>query len=221
LILLGPAEARCGAVQPALVALPRAELPTPDAEPTFMGMPDTLTPVYWTADMVRGLPADGNRYEVVSGELLVTPAPRLWHQRLVLRIAGALEGYLDRYPGAGVAFTSPADISWGPDVLVQPDVFVVPAEQARTLEWSGIRDLLLVAEILSPSNPRHDRFVKRRRYQEARVPLYWIVDPDERQVEVWAPDDLFPRIERDRLIWQPAAAAEPFGLSLEELFRPI
>jgi Uma2 family endonuclease len=75
--------------------------------------------------------------------------------------------------------------------------------------------------VLSPSTPRHDRFTKRRRYQEARVALYWIVDGDERQVEVWTPDDAFPRIERDRLLWQPERAAAPFTLSLEELFRAI
>ncbi len=80
--------------------------------------------------------------------------------------------------------TAPAAISWGEDVLVQPDVFVVPVEQARMLESSGIRDLLLVAEVLSPSTPGHDRFTKRRRYQEARVPLYWILDGDARQVSV-------------------------------------
>jgi hypothetical protein len=51
-----------------------------------MGMPEILTPVYWTADMARRLPNDGNRYEVVYGELLVTPAPRLWHQQLVSRV---------------------------------------------------------------------------------------------------------------------------------------
>jgi Uma2 family endonuclease len=100
-------------------------------------------------------------------------------------------------------------------------VFVVPVEQARTLEWSAIRDLLLVAEVLSPSNPRHDRFTKRRRYQEARVPLYWIVDGDARRVEVWTPDEVFPRLEGDRLIWQPEKAGVPFTLSLEDLFRPI
>jgi Uma2 family endonuclease len=198
-----------------------AELPTPHAEPTFMGMPESLTPVYWTADMARRLPEDGNRYEVVYGELLVTPAPRLWHQRLVLRLAGALQDYLGKHPGSGVALTSPADISWGPDVLVQPDVFVVPVEQARTLEWTAIRDLLLVAEVLSPSTPRHDRFTKRRRYQQAGVPLYWIVDGDARQVEVWTPDDLFPRIERDQLTWKPEQAGEPFTYSLQELFRAI
>ena len=48
-----------------------------------MGM---VAPVYYTADMVRALPDDGNRYEVVHGELLVTPAPRLWHQKLVGRL---------------------------------------------------------------------------------------------------------------------------------------
>ena len=185
-----------------------------------MGMPDTRTPVYWTADMARRLPEDGNRYEVVYGELLVTPAPRLWHQQLVQRLSFALAKYLEIHR-AGVVLTSPADISWGQDVLVQPDVFVVPVEQARTLQWSAIRDLLLVAEVLSPSTPRHDRFTKRRRYQEAGVPLYWIVDGEARQVEVWTPADVFPRIERDRLIWQPEGAGAPFTLPLEELFRPI
>ena len=185
-----------------------------------MGMPDLLTPVYWTADMARRLPEDGNRYEVAYGELLVTPAPRLWHQQLVGRLQVALANYLERQP-AGVVLTSPADISWGPDVLLQPDVFVVPVEQARTLEWSAIRDLLLVVEVLSPSNPNHDRFTKRRRYQESGVPGYWIVDGDARQVEVWAPDDRFPRIERVTLVWSPPGAGEPFTLALEALFRAI
>jgi Uma2 family endonuclease len=156
----------------------------------------------------------------VYGELLVTPSPRLWHQELVSRLHVVLAKYLEVHP-VGLVLTSPADISWGPDVLVQPDVFVVPTEQARTLEWTAIRDLLLVAEVLSLSNPRHDRFIKRRRYQEARVPLYWIVDGDERQVEIWTPDDLFPRMEQDRLTWQPERAAEPFTLSVQELFRAI
>ena len=106
-------------------------------------------------------------------------------------------------------------------MLVQPDVFVVPTEKARTLEWSAVRDLLMVAEVLSPSTPRHDRFTKRRRYQEAGVTLYWIVDGDERQVEVWTPGDAFPRIERDQLVWQPGGAGAPFTLPLQELFRAI
>ena len=157
---------------------------------------------------------------VFSGSLLVPPAPGLGHPLLVGRLHVALAKYLEVHR-AGVVLTSPADISWGEDVLVQPDVFVVPLEQAKALDWKAVRDLLLVAEVLSPSTPRHDRFTKRRRYQEARVPLYWIVDGDARQVEVWTPRDAFPRIERDRLLWQPERARAPFTLPLQELFRAI
>ena len=182
-----------------------------------MGM---AAPIYYTADMVRALPDDGNRYEVVYGELLVTPAPRPWHEIIQGRILVAVATWLRRYP-VGEVFGSRADISWGPDVLVSPDVFVVAIEQARTLDWSKMRDLLLVAEVLSPSSGKHDRFIKRRRYQEAGIPLYWIVDPDERQVEVWTPADSFPRLEREQVVWHPSGAGEPFSLSLAELFQPI
>ncbi|HEX5386188.1 MAG TPA: Uma2 family endonuclease [Gemmatimonadales bacterium] len=107
---------------------------------------------YYTADMVREMPDDGNRYELVYGELLVSPAPRGRHRFAAGELFGALREFLRAHP-VGYPIMSPADISWGrDDVLVQPDVFVVPLEQARTLEWTAVRDLLLVAEVLSPSN---------------------------------------------------------------------
>lgn len=182
-----------------------------------MGM---AAPRYYTAEMVRAMPDDGNRYEVVYGELLVTPAPQLWHQALVIRLAAAIERWLRDQP-VWVVLTSPADISWGRDVLVQPDVFVAAADEARTLAWREVRTLLLVAEVLSPSTARADRVLKRVRYREASVPTYWVVDGDERQVEVWTPADDFPAIARERLTWHPAGARAPFVLPLEELFRSI
>lgn len=182
-----------------------------------MGM---AVPIYYTADMVRGLPDDGNRYEVVHGELLVTPAPRMWHEVIVDRLIVSLELYLRRHR-VGQVLGSRADLSWGEDILVQPDVFVIPLDEARTLDWAKIKTLLLAVEVLSPSSVRVDRFTKRRLYQEVRVPLYWIVDPDAQAVEVWTPEATFPTIERERLVWAPAGAAEPFALVLAELFRPI
>ncbi len=182
-----------------------------------MGM---AAPIYYTADMVRALPDDGNRYEVVHGELLVTPAPRPWHEEIVGRLFEALREYL-RHEPVGHAFGSHSDISWGRYVRVEPDVFVVPIDQARSLEWSLMRDLLLVAEVLSPSSGRGDRFTKRRLYQERRVPVYWIVDGDEGLVEVWTPDIEFPVVERERVTWRPPGAGRAFVLDLRELFRPI
>ncbi len=174
---------------------------------------------FFTAEMVRQLPDDGNRYETVHGELLVTPAPALPHQRVVRRLIVALSGYCEA-TGVGEVFPSPADISWGPDVLVQPDVFVARLDEARTLKWEAVQHLLLAVEVLSPSSGRADQFTKRRLYQEVGVPLYWMVDPVENRVEIWSPGAVFPRLESGRLEWWPAGAGEPFQLDLARLFQP-
>lgn len=183
-----------------------------------MGM---AAPSYYTADMVRALPDDGNTYEVVHGELLVTPAPRPWHEVVSGRLFVALSAYLERHP-IGFAFGSRADLSWGlRDVLVSPDLFVVPLEEARRLDWLTLRTVLLAAEVLSASSARADRFTKRRLYQERGVPLYWLIDPDARTAEIWRPTDDFPTVERTALIWRPEGATEEFRLELAELFREI
>jgi Uma2 family endonuclease len=182
-----------------------------------MGM---AAPVFYTAEMVRALPEDGDRHETVRGELLVTPAPRIWHEAIVIRLTTALDSYLRVNP-VGQVFGSRSDISWGPDTLVEPDVFVAPFEEVRTLDWARVKTLMLVMEVLSPSSRRADRFTKRIEYQRQNVPHYWIIDPDEGQVEVWTPTDSFPTFERERLVWHPVGARQPFTLSLKELFRPI
>jgi len=179
-------------------------------------------PAYYTRVMLRDLPEDGNRYELVRGELLVTPAPKPWHEVVVARFNEVLTNYVRAEAPDLYVFGSRSEVSWGdPDTEVQPDLFVLPIAQVRTLEYEQMRDLRLVVEVLSPSSRRHDRFVKRLEYQRRRVPIYWIVDPDERAVEVWTPEDHFPAIERDRVTWHPAGASEPFSLELADLFRPI
>ena len=181
-----------------------------------MGM---AAPVHYTADMVRTLPDDGNRYETVHGELLVSAAPRLDHQYVGAQLVLQLGPYLKRNP-VGQVLTSPADISWAPDVLVQPDVFVAAIEEARTFDWKRIRTLLLAIEVLSPSTSRYDQFTKRRAYQEFGVPWYWMVDVKGRVVETWTPEATFPITERERLVWRPAGAAEPLVIPVSDLLPP-
>ncbi len=175
---------------------------------------------YFTVDILDQLPDDGNRYEVVYGELLVTPAPRWNHQELVARLFLALHKYLERY-SFGHLVMSPADVRWGRDTGVQPDLFVVPKAVARTMDWRQIRELLLVIEVLSPSSARADRFTKRRRYQEAGVPLYWIVDPKGEAVEVWTPAATLPIISTSQVVWAPVGAEAPLVLEVAELFTPV
>lgn len=166
--------------------------------------------------MVLALPEDGQRYEVVHGELLVSPPPRWSHQRVVTNLVFLLVQYCRRHPGLGEVITSPSAISWSPDTLVQPDIFVVSRSQSGGEEWSEITELDLVVEVLSPSTAKRDRTTKRRLHQENRVGVIWLVDTVRGQVEVWTNDARFPVIESENVTWHPAGIREPLVIPIAE-----
>lgn len=178
-----------------------------------------LAPEHWTADMVLALPEDGQRYEVVHGDLLVSPPPQATHQRVAGNIAFALKQYC-REHGLGEVMSGPAAVSWNSGSLVQPDVFVVHPSQAGRSDWRAVTLIDLVVEVLSPSTAHHDRTSKRKLYQDNRVGTLWLVDTDRRQVEVWTPDARFPAIETERVTWHPAGLAAPLVIEIAEFFRP-
>lgn len=176
---------------------------------------------YRVAD-VLSYPADGNRYEVVGGELLVTPSPAWRHQLLVSRLMAHLLKYLEPLGRADTLITSPADITWGEDPmdaedLVQPDLFVIQRPGAIR-SWRDVQALELAVEILSPDSGYADRVVKRKTYQRHRVQTYWVVDPEARLVECWSPDDDRPRIATDLLTWRLDQASGDLAIELQELF---
>ncbi len=182
-----------------------------------MVMPATT---HYSADMVRALPDDGNRYETVHGELLVSPAPGVRHQLVLMRLITTLGTCLTANGIRDVLLASPADISFDDDTLVQPDLFVADtAVFVQTGNWADITTLHLVIEILSPSSHRADRTIKRRLYQEQRIPHYWIVDIEQRQVEIWTPDATAHVIERERLTWRHPAARSECVVEVPDLFR--
>ena len=178
----------------------------------------------WTAREVRQLIAENPlatpRYELVDGELLVTPSPNALHQDAVYLLLRALNDYLKRNP-VGYAYTSPFDVELEPESVLQPDVFVVPMHEKRRLrhEMPG-RELLVGAEVLSPSSGRYDRVTKRRLYQR-HVAEYWIVDLDARLVERWQPNEERPEVLVATLLWSPASATETFRLDLPGYFAEI
>ena len=188
-----------------------------------MGMPDTTghgtrDARHWTRDAVLALPDDGQRYELVSGTLVVTPAPRGLHQRAIAELFLRLQEWLGRHPVAHVLF-SPADITLGEDEILQPDLFVYrTASGAPLRDWTDITELLLVIEVTSPGSARYDRELKRRRFQRAGIAEYWVVDLEGRMVERWRPGDEAPETITDELLWQPAPGGPGMVLDLEALF---
>ena len=182
-----------------------------------MGMAQASTT--WTGERVRALPDDGLRYELVDGELLVTPSPGWTHQTAVAALFRRLDGYVGSNALGWVRF-APADLSLGEDEVLQPDLFVIPAA-LNPRSWQEVRALLLVIEVLSPGTARYDRLIKRRRYQRAPVPEYWIVDLDARLVERWKPDDTRPEILTETLEWTPAPGLKPLEIELPVFFAEV
>jgi Uma2 family endonuclease len=172
----------------------------------------------WTVDMLERLPDDGKRYEIIDGDLFVTPAPHLAHQFLAGELHARLREYL-RANRVGLAFVAPADVRVGDRTSVEPDVFVIPqAKGPFPRFWSPLGTLLLAIEVLSPKSARVDRGRKLTLYQREGVREYWIVDLDSRLVERWRPADERPEIVRERLEWKPEGADEPLVIELESLF---
>jgi Uma2 family endonuclease len=143
---------------------------------------------------VLALPDDGHRYELIDGELVVTPAPRGRHQVVLRELFTSLHAALGQTKGIELLW-SPADISLGEEEILQPDLFVCRTRNHIPLvDWSDVEALLLVIEVLSPSTAQYDRGLKRLRYQRAGVPEYWVVDTEARAIERWRPGDTEPDV---------------------------
>jgi Uma2 family endonuclease len=177
----------------------------------------------WTIEEVERLiderPGLTPRYELVDGELLVTPAPSLRHQRVILRLALMLQPYLVDAK-VGEVRLGPAELKLVSGEHYEPDLFVIPLIDGRLPreKRDGPDHPLLVVEALSPGSLRHDRFTKRRAFQRAAIPDYWIADSDAELFEIWHPGDERPAVVEDRLIWQPGGAPMAFELDVRQLF---
>lgn len=175
----------------------------------------------WTVEERDALPDDGNRYEVIDGELVVTPAPAWRHQGACLELARLFADYLDR-ERIGYVFGSPIDVVFSRRRALQPDLAVVPPANGRRPEnFRAAGRLLLAVEVLSPSTARVDRIHKRRVFQEERVPEYWIVDLDARVIERTTPTDPRPEVLGDRLEWSPEGASELLVIDLAKYFAKV
>ena len=189
-----------------------------------MAMPAVLRH-RWTAEEVRNLQDESRawpRYELIGGELYVTPSPGFPHQAAVTQLVTVLAPYVAAQRLGGV-LTSPADVELEPESVLQPDVFVFPPldDSIEKPSWKDISSLSLAVEVISPSSIRTDRVEKRDQYMKMAVDEYWVVDIDGRHVERWFNGRPNVEVARDLLAWHPAAASEPLTIDLIALFKAI
>ncbi|MFI5310369.1 MAG: Uma2 family endonuclease [Gemmatimonadales bacterium] len=173
----------------------------------------------WTrADLAR-LPDDGNRYEVLDGELFVTPQAAYAHQRVAFDIALALRAYCDRHAIGEVV--GPGAVVWEKNEL-QPDVQVIPGrhEARPETKWEKLPRPILVVEVLSESTRRRDFGKKRDAYARLLLPTYWIVDIEKRLAVVWTATSPEPTFVTDVLQWRPVSDIPALEIPLAGIFAP-
>jgi Uma2 family endonuclease len=132
------------------------------------------------------LPDDGRRYEILDGELEVTPSPTTVHQRVSRKLLRILDEYVTDN-ALGEIFDAPTDVILANTTIVVPDLLFVAASRSNIVKRRAIEGPPdLIVEILSESTARRDRTRKASLYARLGVAHYWLVEPDDRFVETYA-----------------------------------
>ena len=140
--------------------------------------------VRFLAEDIWESPDDGNRYEVVDGELFVTPPPIRSHQHAAGNLYGPIWNYLQAHP-TGVVYMAPLGVKLDASNGIQPDVLYVSNDRREILTDRGMDGAPdLVIEVLSPSTRARDLGIKLRRYAASGVKHYWVADPSNKTLAV-------------------------------------
>jgi Uma2 family endonuclease len=133
--------------------------------------------------MVAELPESNLPTELWDGELVMSPAPSFYHQKIVDRFHDLLKSWVRRHK-LGETAVAPLDMVLSSRNATQPDVVFISNERLAIIQERLMGAADLVVEVLSPGSRRRDRIDKRDLYEQHGVREYWLVDPEARTVEV-------------------------------------
>ena len=168
----------------------------------------------WTIEDLDRLPDDENTYEVVRGELFVTPPPTDDHQTISARLNSILVPYVTAQ-GLGYVY-HPRGVVQIDGSQVEPDLIVRHPAPPKT-PWKSVPLPILIVEVRSPSTWSRDQGPKRSLYMDARIPEYWMVDGETRTIRVSRPNGADVLVQAV-LTWNPAGATHPLDIELDEVF---
>lgn len=139
----------------------------------------------YTVEDYQALPEEC-RAELIDGSFFTMNAPGPLHQMFITAILRAIDSYVQKNRGKCLVMAAPVDVQLDEDdmTMIQPDILVL-CDRERLHRWGiwGAPDLMI--EIISPASRRHDQVRKYRKYRDAGVKEYWIVDPEKKKVIVY------------------------------------
>ena len=171
----------------------------------------------WTLAEVHSLPEDGNKYELVRGELFVTPPPSGDHETIAARLTRIIDPYVDANrlgfvyrPRAVVRYD---DSEVEPDLMVSQQIPSVGGDKA----WNRAPTPILVVEIHSAYTRSRDVLQKRSLYMDAGIAEYWMIDPDRRTITSVRTN--VPNVVcTEQLTWNPPGVAAPLTFHVHRVF---
>ncbi|MEP6620871.1 MAG: Uma2 family endonuclease [bacterium] len=173
-------------------------------------------PRYSVSDLEH-FPNDGNRYELLDGNLLVTPAPTFAHQAIALRIAMA---FAELQANGHMQVVAPGAVVFPPGTHLEPDVLVIPPVASLDVSWQDIHEHWLAVDVLSPSSRVYDREFKRDAYFALGIREVWLVDIRDKSVEVCHARGA-GTIMRDAVAWTAPDRSSSLRVELSELFAGV
>jgi Uma2 family endonuclease len=195
-----------------MIAHAKRGLPIEENRPMHMA----INTRRWTRSDLARLPDDNNKYEVVRGELFVTPAPRSRHQEIVVVLVRRLMPYVTANRLGDIH--QPRSVMVFDGSEVEPDLMVRPFVPAPPPEWEDAPIPFLVVEVSSDATRRRDQLQKRALYLDAGVSEYWIMDGDQRSIRRVRLDQ-DDEVVTDTLRWHPTGVRAPLDLDVAGLFR--
>jgi len=176
--------------------------------------------IKYTYQDYLNLPDDGKRYELINGELVMTPAPNTIHQNIIVKMIYEIERFLQQQK-IGKLFCAPTDVKFNDTNILQPDIVFISKERSGVITENiinGAPDLII--EILSPGTAYYDLIEKKEIYEQYGVKEYWIVDPKKNRVDIY--QNIDQRFElNQRLDVEGIAKSlviEGFEVSLTDIF---
>jgi Uma2 family endonuclease len=177
----------------------------------------------WTYEEYMKLPVENTRYEVIAGELYITPTPPTLHQALAGPFMMAMFQHVEEDHHLGFIIPGPIDVLFGEGDFIEPDIVFVRADREEILADHGIVGVPdLIVEFVAPDTAERDRGLKRERYAHFGVPEYWVVDGEARTVEIYRndrPDPAVPEVVTGTWMWQPMPDGPVLELSLPTLME--
>lgn len=166
-------------------------------------------------------PDDGQRYELIDGEIVVSPSATLRHQIISIRLSSALYVYVDKHD-LGKVVAAPMDVRLDRDLVVQPDIlFIRRGSPADNDDLRVAGPPSLVVEILSPSTAMRDLNRKRELYEQYGVEEYWIIDPDQKSITAFAASDEGYKPSKTSRAKLHSTAIPGFTVDVKKLFSGL